>query len=1163
MRTSHRRREHFVCGSFLRAVVLLLCVFLSLDAGWTQTDEKKTELHWNFRPSLPSVFRQPSPVPTTNTFDNLPGFGGKVSPTLPPPPSSLGAQFVAGSLVDVPTEKLVPTVYVEGQGYVPINDPSIKPFLDSMGAVHPERNPHVAMIPQSVLDGTSPSSPVVMVEPSGRMLSFGTPNDVEVPIVISANSGWSRTADKHDVFFLNGDCCVRQGRNVAQGPHAVVWIERKAEASGAAREVVVYMESEVDEIPLHIEFDPENINADVSATKWSGRFATTARINTFIVRQPPPPSNDPAIYQRGLQMISSDSSVIRQVQFVQPAASPEKTPEASSPSFKRINFYSRSGGPLLDYRFNRFLDDPTQGISIFTKGFNVIIEGAAHPMLLGNVIDISADFAVIWGPNPGLSRGDGGEDGGHNEYQVYLEGNIIFRDGERRIEAHRMYYDTKTGLAYIVDAKLKTPMIGVPDVTGTIRLQAETLRRIDEKSYTAKNGFVSTSQLGEPTYSLHARTMNYDESAGRQLVVAENNYVAIGKVPIFYWPWMAADLKDPSFFLRNVAYGTDSYDGQSIRTNWNPFQLLSIRNPPSWLDADLEVKWIEMRGWGHGFDMEYQPTSDLQGYFRFWGISDSGTDNLGGRRRNVDFPHSYRYRLHWNHTQEVPSFGILSSSPWTLTAKVGKTSDHNFINSYYMNEWNDSENRTTSLELKKNLGNSSVSLVAEYALDEFYTNSNWLPRLQHSLLGASLLRDHLTWYEHTRIGLANFHTATAPIYANDGQYTWYLPWELQSGSPNAAYSWDPISGEMKPNTNTLDTWGEVFSTRHELDLPFNIGPLRCVPFVLGDYSHWGKDREYNSVDRFYGQAGVRLNLPFWKVFPQRSSRTWYVNGLTHKFDLDTEFSYARSNRSMENLILYDSLDNWSIEDARRRYWWITYGALGLPSDPACPLWADPRYYALRSGMGGRVTAANMEIADNMTLCRFGTTHRFQTKRGPVGKRRIIDWITVSAHFNYYPESKDNFDKSVGLIDYDFLWNVGDRFALFSSGINDVFEYGQNAMRIGGTWQRPDRGSLTINVDQLYGVFRQTVLMLNTQYYFNEKYAITYSTSYDMLDDWKNLGHNLMFVRTGESFRLMVGANYQEATEKWSFSFGIEPVFMHGLARKMNRTSTQMAANSAR
>ena len=1080
-----------------------------------------------------------------------------------PSSSSLGDQFVGGSLVYAPSDELVPALYIEGRGYVPLGDPSISPYLTADFA-SPEYNPYVALLPRSAFADLTPSASVVLVEPSGQTLSFGPQNHDAEPIVISANSGWTKAVGEHDVFFLNGDCCVRQGRNAAQGPHAVVWIERKTDAPGTAREVVVFLESDTDETPLCIEFDPENTNAKIYDKKWSGRFSTTASINALIVRPTPPLEDAPAIYQRALRSLSPDSSVIRQVQFVQPPP-PENKPAPPPLQFRRVLIDSRDGSEL-SLRFERFPDNPERGVTVVNKGVNLIVEGVRHEMLLGNVIDISADRAVLWGPDLKATRKDE-----NAYYEVYLEGNIIFRDGERRIEAHRMYYDTKDGLAYILDAKLVTPILNIPDIHGSIRLQAETIQKIGDGLYTAKNGFVSTSMLGEPSSSLHSKTIKLDETNNRQFLVAENNYVAVGKLPVFYWPWMAADLKDSTTYLTNITYGTDTYDGQNVRTNWDPFQILNIRNRPAWLDADLEIKWIEKRGFGHGINADYTPSNNTKGLVRFWGISDSGLDRLGGPRRNVAFPHSYRYRMFWNHVQEIPSLGKLSPSPWLLNAKIGKTSDHNFLNYYFLGEWEQDENQTTSLDLKKLFGNSSVSIFAENALDDFYTNANWLPRVKHNLLGESLLGDRLTWYEQTRIGYVNYHTATPPYdAANDGQYTRYLPWELwKMEPPSSNLAAERVSGVWQsgnPDTHTVNTSAMVFSTRHELDLPFNIGPVRCVPFVLGDFSYWGKDRYDASVDRLYGQTGVRLNLPFWKVFPQHSSRTWYVNGLAHKIDFDTEFSYARSNRNMEDLILYDSLDNWSIEDARRRYWqtrYGVYGQAGFPGDPAIPELFDPRYYALRSGMGGRVTASNMEIADDMTLTRFGMTHRFQTKRGPVGKRRIIDWITVSAHFNYYPEAQHNFGEPIGLIDYDFLWNVGDRFAFFSSGIYDVFEYGQNITRIGGTWQRPERGSLTLSVDQLSGLIKQNVLRLNTRYFFNEKYSASYVTSYDMSANWKNLGHNFIFIRTGESFRILIGATYQETTEKWGFSFGIEPVFLQGIANKMNRMSRQAIADASR
>jgi hypothetical protein len=337
----------------------------------------------------------------------------------------------------------------------------------------------------------------------------------------------------------------------------------------------------------------------------------------------------------------------------------------------------------------------------------------------------------------------------------------------------------------------------------------------------------------------------------------------------------------------------------------------------------------------------------------------------------------------------------------------------------------------------------------------------------------------------------------------------------------------------------VNSTGVVFSTRHELDLPMQVGALKIIPYILGDFSLWGEDQTGKSADRLYGQGGVRFNIPIWKVNPKVSSRMWYLNGLAHKIDLDAEYLYAQANHDMENLTLTDPLDHWSVDDFRRRYLMTNPSFSGTGSMPAQ---FDPRYYALRSGLASNVTAGNMEIADDMPMFRLGMTHRFQTKRGSVGNRHILDWITFSTHLNLYPQAQHNYGQGAGLLDYNFLWHVGDRFSLFSEGLYDFFNDGQNLTRIGGVWNRPDRGSFGLTLDQFSGIVERTYLSLNIGYAMNEKYSMSYRTSYDIRNNWENVGHNFMFERTGESFRLLVGAVYSEALSEWSFSLGIEPVF---------------------
>jgi len=992
--------------------------------------------------------------------------------------------------------------------------------------------------------------------------TLSLPADKTEPIHIAAQTGWHKRIGEHEVYFLNGDCSLRQGVTAASSPEAVVWVAAERDKTTHLRRVAIYLESETAQMPVRIEQrDSEQGATTITDQRWFGHWYTGSVVDIKIAHPLlPPPLEEPAIYRRAIAMMLPASTPsahegIVQTQYLSSATMPQ-LPQATTLGFRRLELVSR-GDAGFEQSFVPY--DPNDhargGIVILTGGINLIVAGIEdrrfldNKLLAGNTIDIAADNAVVWAANPSKVLGGGSyAESEPLDFEVYLEGNIIYRDGPRVITASRMYYDAKHQVAYILDGHLSAPISEISGMDGSVRLKADILRQVGDGLFTAKNAMVTTSQLGEPTYSLRSRTLKFDQrvsrpfgssdSTYRQVVVAENNYIAARNVPVFYWPWIATDVDDPTFYIKNFSYGNSSRNGHTVKTLWNPFQILNIRRPDG-VDGDVNVTWMEKRGLGHGTNFRYNLHSfctipgQTAGSFAYWGIHDRGTDQLGGARHSVGFPHSYRYRLHWLHQHKMNLSLPVIGGPWDVRAEVGKTSDRNFLNSYFNSLWNTSENATTAIDLTRRQGNQTFGLSAEYALDKHYSNANWLPRFDHYWIGQSLFNDYLTWYEHTRIGLVNYHTATRPSDPVDNRLFAYLPWE---------------------NNGNADGTGLAFSTRHELDLPIQAGIFKVVPYVLGDFSVWGKDQSGDAVDRLYGQAGVRVNLPLWKVVPNVSSRMWYVNGLAHKIDFDAEYLYAQSNRAMENLTLTDPLDHWSVDDFRRRY--LAHNPVvsspGMP--PSLLRQFDPRYYAYRSGIASNVSAGNMEIADDLQMFRFGMTHRFQTKRGSVGKRHILDWITFSTHLNLYPQSEHNFGQNIGLVDYNFLWHVGDRFSLFSEGLYDFFNHGQNLTRVGGVWNRPNRGSFSVMIDQLSGVGQErTYLTTGLSYTMNEKYSMSYMTSYDIRDNWRNVGHNFMFVRTGESFRLLVGAVYSEALSEWSFSAGIEPVFLRTSGRRALNT----------
>ncbi|MBR5390645.1 MAG: hypothetical protein IK141_05040, partial [Clostridia bacterium] len=124
----------------------------------------------------------------------------------------------------------------------------------------------------------------------------------------------------------------------------------------------------------------------------------------------------------------------------------------------------------------------------------------------------------------------------------------------------------------------------------------------------------------------------------------------------------------------------------------------------------------------------------------------------------------------------------------------------------------------------------------------------------------------------------------------------------------------------------------------------------------------------------------------------------------------------------------------SVQDFRRQYSVTTFNNSYSPYRDSIPERFDERYYALREGLlGGAVTSPSTEIAGDLTQVRLDWLNRWQTKRGPVGNRHIIDWITLDTGVSLYPKKEQDYGKFIGLVDYDARWHVGDRFSVLSSG----------------------------------------------------------------------------------------------------------------------------------
>lgn len=961
--------------------------------------------------------------------------------------------------------------------------------------------------------------------------------DPGAPITVRADRAARWRQGNYDVWHLQGNCQIQQDRVLARGHEAVLWVDIAPPGDARPAKLIAYLEGDV-------WVDHNHQGSSHAATgraaqsmagrTWLGRFETRARI-LMQVPLAEAPTAQPAVYQRGT---AARQRELQPVQFT------EEIPTPAAENATTVGLGNRR--VIVRGRSNvrpqaQLETDPVtnETIVIFKAGILAAIEGI-QPADLGELgpsagdlsrVTIETDRLVLWAPNL-QELGQRGEatQPGDIPLELYMEGNIVFRQGERVIYAERMYYNVGQDYGVVLAAEMLTP---VPEYEGLLRLKADVLQVVDRYHIQAYGAAATSSRMGVPSYWFQSENLSFQDQprpatdpltgqpvfepgTGQQqlehnyLATARNNFIYVSGVPVFYWPTIATDLSQPSYFLEQIKLGNDNVFGTQIMADWNAYQLLGIRRPIEGTRWTLSTDYLSDRGFGLGTNFTYERDqflgipSPTRGFIDAWGIKDDGLDNLGQQRQGLVPEETYRYRVLSQHRQFLP-YG------WQYFGELGLVSDRNFLEQYYELEWDTGKDATTGLELKRYFGNQSFSLSWDTRYNDFFTQTEWLPRVDHFLTGQPLLFDRLTWFAHSQVSYAHQRPATQPEDPQQAALWQLFPWETDSEGIRAA-------------------------TRQEIDLPLSLGPVKVVPYALGEAAHWGGDIDDEDLTRLYGQAGIRASLPLWRVDPTVQSALLNVNGLAHKIVFETDIFYADANRDVAQLPMYDPFDDDAVEESRRVFSFTTFGGV-IPDQ------FDPRYFAVRSGLQRWVNSPSLELADDLTLARLGVRQRWQTKRGLPGQERIIDWILLDVQGSVYPDAdRDNFGQEFGQLDYDFRWHVGDRFTLLSDGYFDFFADGLRSISIGGLLSRPERGQLYLGYRSLEGPISSNIVNARLSYRLSEKWIANLGTSYDF-GEAGNIGQSVSIVRVGESALVRLGFIVDTGRDNVGLQLAIEPRFL--------------------
>ena len=861
-------------------------------------------------------------------------------------------------------------------------------------------------------------------------------------------------------------------------------------------------------------------------------FRLQGPIDTKVAAKQVPDSEQDPVVVRAEQRRLNDRGSLLQTQFIMPP-SPEGLGTAPSmiPAIRRhVSISPRFLGERFEFKVEPSVGSvPQEFVATVTGGVNIVVDNV--PLNIGGYtyltrLDLSADQAVIWSDADRFSDIGGFEIDEHTPFQVYLEGNIVVRQGTNEIRSSHAFYDLNQRRGLSLNSEIRTFL---PELNGTLRLRAAELRQISEMNYHAKNAWFTTSQFGQPKWRVEASDVFLQERANASFqsfnpfnsaepdpstvwISSLNNRFFIENTPVFATPSFTSPAEDPRIPIRGASAGYSSMFGAQLGTVWNVDGIFGL-NLPKGLEWDMSFNYLSARGIGAGTKLDYDLDGNFLGipaHYDGWSaidyMYDSGRDRLGADRRSLDVANNNRGRV-----VSQSKIDLWGGSWLNLEAGHIFNNDRNYDEQYNEKQWDQDKDLENLISLNQRYENLQASIVGRMRSNDFMDSTDWLPKVDLTVLGEPVYGTPLVWSQHSSVGYGHLRPAQGPV--------------------------DPVADPWNALPYFVDSQGLVAMTRHELSMPFDVGPVHFVPYALGEAAFWEENITQNSMARFYGSAGLRGSVQFSKYMPQVYNPLLGLNGLAHKMIFDFDYSWSDSTRPFGLIPQYNEFDENAQERFRERLLAYQFGG-------ATPAIYDPRFYAIRSGAGRSVSAPYYELVDQQHVLWLGMHHRWQTKVGPPDHQRIVNWMELDTGVAFFPQAnRDNFGENFGLLNGRYAWHVGPRTSLLANGVWDFFDGGQSVWNVGMLSQRSRRGSMYLGYREVSaGPINSQLVTGSYSYVLSPQlYVATFGASYDVAEGIDR-GESLTLTRIGESWLLHLGFGYDRSKDNVGVALLFEPKF---------------------
>ena len=457
-------------------------------------------------------------------------------------------------------------------------------------------------------------------------------------------------------------------------------------------------------------------------------------------------------------------------------------------------------------------------------------------------------------------------------YADYAQYNSTTHDVELRGHV-RIYRDTSLYIAesgvYNTDTK-KIRAINGRTESQPYLLSGANVSSIEENGYLIQNGTFTTDDSAKPDFHLHARKIRVYE---KDRVIFQYVTAYIGKVPVFWWPYLYQSLSDAFSFTVSPAY----------TSTWGPSLLTQVTFPiTDNIKGRARFDYFGRRGPAIGFDpvIDYGKDEDSQARIKSFYIQDQNPELNQTNIPRQDVP-TGRYRLsledRTNFTDEINGL-----------ANLTKLSDPYVMQDFYPGEFRVDPVPDNVVAVAKTDPFFTITGIARFQANEFFTTTERLPEVvldvkRHALFGG-------------------------PIF-----------YEGESGFANLRLQFPDDSGFQNYNTDRFDTF-------HQLTFPNTyFGWLSIVPRVGFRGTYYGKTWDLGSTTfvppsnplipdfilppptlanpvKFDGDTfrtvfntGAEASFKISRTWENVQSRAFGLDGLMHVIQPFTNFSYVEEN----------------------------------------------------------------------------------------------------------------------------------------------------------------------------------------------------------------------------------------------------------------------------